>query len=73
MVLNGVPPHVIMMVTGHKSLIDFEKYVRFDEIQASIQLKESPGFKNAFGDPLTYSEKMQHDPEFLKERTKLLL
>ncbi len=73
MVLNGVPPHVIMMVTGHKSLISFEKYVRFDEIQASIQLKESASFKNSFGEALTWSEKLKSDPEFRKEKTKLLL
>lgn len=73
MVLNGVAPHLIMMVTSHKTLSSFEKYVRFDELQASIKLKETESFKNSFGEALTWSEKLQHDPEFRKERKKILL
>ena len=73
MILNGVAPHLVMKITSHKSLAAFEKYIRFDELQASIQLKESPGFKNSFGEALTWSEKLQHDPDYKKDRTKLLL
>ena len=73
MVLNGVAPHLIMKITGHKTLSSFEKYIRFDELQASIQLRESEGFKDSFGEAFTWSERLQFDPEFRKERTKLLL
>ncbi len=73
MVLNGVQPHLIMKITGHKSLSSFEKYIRFDELQASIQLKESASFKKSFGKALTFSEKLKSDPEFKKEKSKLLL
>jgi len=73
MILNGVPPHLIMKVTGHKTLSSFEKYIRFDELQAAIQLKESKSFKQSFGKALTWAEKFNHDPEFRKQQKKLLL
>ncbi len=72
-ILNGVPPHLVMTMTGHKTLPSFEKYIRFDDLQAAIQLKESASFKDSFGEALTRSEKFKHDPEFRKQQTKLLL
>ncbi len=39
LILQGVSPHLIMKMTGHKSLSSFEKYVRFDDLQATIELK----------------------------------
>lgn len=73
MILNKIPHHQVMVMTGHSSLDSFEKYVRFTDIEAAIKLKESEAFKKLFGKALTWSEKLQHDPEFRKERTKLLL
>lgn len=44
MVLTGASPYLIMVVTGHKSIISFEKYVRFNELQATDKLKDSAFF-----------------------------
>ena len=73
MILNNVSHHQVMMMTGHTSFVSFEKYIRYSKIEAAIKLKESKAFKKLFGEALTWAEKMQHDPEFKKERSKLLL
>lgn len=45
LMLKGESAYVIMKITGHKSLNAFEKYVRFNELQASVKLKEIDFFK----------------------------
>jgi hypothetical protein len=40
LVLLGVSPYVIMKVTGHRTLSSFEQYVRLQELEATIQLRE---------------------------------
>ncbi len=45
LVLRGVSPYVVMKVTGHKSLSSFERYVRLQELEAMIELKELSFFK----------------------------
>jgi integrase len=45
LVLKGESPYLIMQITGHKSLASFEKYVRINELQASIKLKNINFFK----------------------------
>lgn len=39
-VLDGVPYHWIMKITGHKSVDSFEKYVRMDSEEAALLLSE---------------------------------
>jgi len=39
LVLEGKQPNIVMKITGHKSLTSFEKYIRFDELEASKKLK----------------------------------
>jgi site-specific recombinase XerD len=46
LVLRGVSPYVVMKVTGHKSLSSFEKYVRLQELEAMIQLKNLDFFNS---------------------------
>jgi integrase len=38
LVLKGVPVHLIMLMTGHKSLDSFDKYVRLRELQSKSEL-----------------------------------
>jgi len=45
LVLRGVSPYVVMKVTGHKSLSSFERYVRFQELEAMIELKSLSFFQ----------------------------
>lgn len=45
LVLKGESPYLIMKITGHKSIASFEKYVRINELQASIKLKDMSFFK----------------------------
>ena len=45
LILEGVQPNLVMKITGHKSLISFEKYIRFDELEASEKLKKLKFFK----------------------------
>lgn len=45
LVLKGESPYLIMKITGHRSLASFEKYVKIEELQASIQLKDMNFFK----------------------------
>ncbi len=40
LVLRGVSPYVVMKITGHATLSNFERYVRLQELEATIQLKE---------------------------------
>lgn len=68
LILQGTSPYLVMKITGHKSLANFEKYIRFDELQASMQLKNNEFFKHRVPDgekaKTTLSE---------KDRKKLLL
>ncbi len=45
LVLKGVSPYLIMKITGHKTLTSFEKYVRIEDLQASVELKDVDFFK----------------------------
>ena len=45
LVLRGVSPYVVMKITGHTTLSNFERYVRLQELEATIRLKEL-GFFN---------------------------
>lgn len=45
LVLKGVSPYLIMRITGHKTLSSFEKYVRIEDLQASVELKDVDFFK----------------------------
>lgn len=45
LVLNGVSPYLIMKITGHRTLSSFEKYVRIEDLQASVELKHVDFFK----------------------------
>jgi site-specific recombinase XerD len=45
LVLNGVSPYLIMKITGHKSLSSFEKYVRIEDLHATVELKDLKFFK----------------------------
>lgn len=46
LILAGEPAYLIMQITGHKSLISFEKYVRIDDLQAADKLKDSKFFNS---------------------------
>jgi integrase len=46
LILRGVSPYVVMKVTGHKSLSSFETYVRLQELEAMIQLKNLDFFNS---------------------------
>ncbi len=46
LILQGTSPYLVMSITGHKSLPNFEKYIRFNELQASMQLKNNEFFKH---------------------------
>ncbi len=46
LILEGYPPHVVMKITGHKTITSFEKYVRFDELEASKKLKNMKFFNS---------------------------
>lgn len=39
-VLSGIPISFIMAITGHKTEIEFRKYVRIDDIQSAIQFNK---------------------------------
>lgn len=45
LILQGVSPYVVMKITGHTTIESFSKYVRFQEIQAKLQLKDLAFFK----------------------------
>jgi site-specific recombinase XerD len=45
LVLKGVSPYVIMKITGHKQLDTFETYVRLNELNALIEVKDLDFFK----------------------------
>ncbi len=45
LVLNGVSPYLIMKITGHRTLSSFEKYVRIEDLQASVELQHVDFFK----------------------------
>ena len=45
LVLRGVSPYVVMKVTGHKSLSSFERYVRLQELEAVMELKNLSFFQ----------------------------
>jgi integrase len=45
LVLNGISPYLIMKITGHRTLSSFEKYVRIEDLQASVELKDVDFFK----------------------------
>jgi len=45
LILEGVSPYVVMKITGHKTIESFSKYVKFQEIQAKLQLKDLAFFK----------------------------
>lgn len=45
LILNGVSPYLIMKITGHRTLSSFEKYVRIEDLQASVELKHIDFFK----------------------------
>lgn len=40
MVLAGVPIQLIMKITGHKTESQFKKYIKYDDIEAAIAIKE---------------------------------
>jgi len=40
LVLKAVPVHLIMLMTGHKSLNSFDKYVRLRELQSKTELSK---------------------------------
>jgi len=45
LVLEGESPYVIMKITGHKTISAFEKYVKFNELQAVNKVKDIDFFK----------------------------
>lgn len=45
LILQGVSPFIVMKITGHTTIESFSKYVRFQEIQAKLQLKDLDFFK----------------------------
>lgn len=47
LVLRDVSPYVIMKITGHSTLSSFDKYVRFKDLTAMMQLKDVPFFQSA--------------------------
>ena len=46
-VLDGVPYHWIMQITGHKSVTSFEKYVKIGAKQAAVLLAKHPFFNKS--------------------------
>lgn len=51
MLISGVPKNLIMSITGHKTETEFNKYVRYDDIQAAIQA--APYVLKVFGSSTT--------------------
>jgi len=45
LILNGVSTRLAMKMTGHRSLVTFEKYVRIDNLLASSELEKLSFFK----------------------------
>jgi len=45
LILEGISPYVAMSVTGHKTIESFSTYVKYQDIQAKIQLKNLSFFQ----------------------------
>jgi len=45
LVLKGIPVHLIMLMTGHKTLNSFDKYVKLRDLQGKMELSKLKFFK----------------------------
>lgn len=45
LVLEGIPVHLIMLMTGHKTLQSFDKYVKLRDLQGKMELSKLKFFK----------------------------
>jgi Phage integrase family. len=45
LVLEGIPVHLIMLMTGHKTLDSFDKYVKLRDLQGKMELSKLKFFK----------------------------
>jgi len=43
--LKSIPVHLIMMMTGHQTLENFDKYVKLKDLQGKMELGKLAYFK----------------------------
>jgi len=45
LILSGASPYLVMRITGHKSIESFEKYIKLNDLMATMELKELEFFR----------------------------